>query len=111
MGLGRGAARLPRRPRRRALRQPGSPRHPARRPGPHLAFGYGIHQCLGQQLAQVELQVLYNILARRVPTLKLAVPLEEVPFKTAVDIYDVHAPRSPGEPLSATARSDLTITH
>ncbi|MFJ8019438.1 cytochrome P450 [Streptomyces sp. NPDC096311] len=57
----------------------------------HLAFGYGIHQCLGQPLARVELQVFYATLARRVPTLKLAVPLEEVPFKTDALIYGVHA--------------------
>ncbi|MEV4036321.1 cytochrome P450 [Streptomyces umbrinus] len=56
----------------------------------HLAFGYGIHQCLGQPLARVELQVVYSTLARRIPTLRLAVPLEEVPFKTDVDIYGVH---------------------
>ncbi|MFC4507767.1 MULTISPECIES: cytochrome P450 [Streptomyces] len=57
----------------------------------HLAFGYGIHQCLGQPLARVELQIVYTTLARRIPTLRLAVPLEEVPFKTDVDIYGVHA--------------------
>ncbi|MEV8548034.1 cytochrome P450 [Streptomyces sp. NPDC051572] len=57
----------------------------------HLAFGYGIHQCLGQSLARVELQVLYETVARRVPTLDLAVPVEEIPFKTDVDIYGVHA--------------------
>ncbi|MFJ8019440.1 cytochrome P450 [Streptomyces sp. NPDC096311] len=57
----------------------------------HLGFGYGIHQCLGQPLARVELQVFYATLARRVPTLKLAVPLEEVPFKTNAEIYGVHS--------------------
>ncbi|MFF3371970.1 cytochrome P450 [Streptomyces sp. NPDC002680] len=57
----------------------------------HLAFGYGIHQCLGQPLARVELQIVYSTLARRIPTLRLAVPLEDVPFKTDVDIYGVHA--------------------
>ncbi|MFI6692985.1 cytochrome P450 [Streptomyces sp. NPDC050433] len=57
----------------------------------HLAFGYGIHQCLGQPLARVELQIVYSTLARRIPTLRLAVPLEEVPFKTDVEIYGIHA--------------------
>ncbi|UIX29279.1 cytochrome P450 [Streptomyces sp. GQFP] len=55
----------------------------------HLGFGYGIHQCLGQPLARVELQVFYETLARRIPTLRLAVPLEEVAFKTDADIYGV----------------------
>lgn len=46
----------------------------------HHAFGYGVHQCLGQSLARVELQVAYSTLYRRIPTLALAVPFEEVPF-------------------------------
>lgn len=57
----------------------------------HLAFGFGIHQCLGQPLARVELQVVFATLARRIPTLHLAVPISEVPFKTDVDIYGVHS--------------------
>jgi cytochrome P450 len=47
----------------------------------HFAFGYGIHQCLGQALARVELQIIFETLIRRVPTLKLAVPVDQVPFK------------------------------
>ncbi|MCU7724298.1 cytochrome P450 [Actinoplanes sp. KI2] len=46
----------------------------------HHAFGFGVHQCLGQSLARVELQVVYGTLYRRIPTLALAVPFEEVPF-------------------------------
>ncbi|MEU4242629.1 cytochrome P450 [Actinoplanes sp. NPDC026619] len=46
----------------------------------HHAFGYGAHQCLGQSLARVELQVAYGTLYRRIPTLALAVPFEEVEF-------------------------------
>ncbi|MBB2947076.1 cytochrome P450 [Actinoplanes lutulentus] len=46
----------------------------------HHAFGYGSHQCLGQSLARVELQVIYGTLYRRIPTLALAVPFEEVEF-------------------------------
>ncbi|GAA3612552.1 cytochrome P450 [Nonomuraea rosea] len=46
----------------------------------HVAFGYGPHQCLGQSLARVELQVVYSTLYRRVPTLRLAVPFEEIEF-------------------------------
>jgi cytochrome P450 len=46
----------------------------------HHAFGCGAHQCLGQSLARVELQVVHGTLYRRIPTLALAVPFEEVPF-------------------------------
>lgn len=47
----------------------------------HHAFGWGPHQCIGQQLARIELQVVYPTLLRRVPTLKLAVPFFELRFK------------------------------
>ncbi|MCU1679834.1 MAG: cytochrome [Amycolatopsis sp.] len=56
----------------------------------HVAFGYGVHQCLGQPLARVELQVVYSTLYRRVPTLALAVPLEELNFKHDMLVYGVH---------------------
>ncbi|MCT9084836.1 cytochrome P450, partial [Streptomyces fulvoviolaceus] len=49
----------------------------------HHAFGWGIHQCLGQQLARIELQVVYGALYRRIPTLRLAVDREELTFRPA----------------------------
>jgi cytochrome P450 len=52
----------------------------------HLGFGYGVHQCIGQNLARVEMQVAFATLARRLPGLKLAVSPEELKFKQA-DIY------------------------
>ncbi|WP_086663316.1 cytochrome P450 [Lentzea kentuckyensis] len=59
--------------------------------GHHVAFGHGIHQCLGQQLARVEMAVGFTELLRRLPTLKLAVPADEVPLRTDMSIYGVHA--------------------
>jgi cytochrome P450 len=56
----------------------------------HVAFGYGVHQCLGQPLARVELQVVYGTLYRRMPTLRPAVPLEEIRFKHDMLVYGVH---------------------
>ena len=47
----------------------------------HVAFGYGVHQCLGQPLARVELQVVYSTLYRRIPTLALAVPARRAPVQ------------------------------
>ncbi|MGW6421456.1 cytochrome P450 [Nocardia sp. NPDC055053] len=47
----------------------------------HLGFGFGPHQCVGQQLARAELQIVFRTLVRRVPALRLAVPLDEVEFK------------------------------
>ncbi|MFG2095909.1 cytochrome P450 [Streptomyces sp. NPDC048612] len=56
----------------------------------HLAFGHGAHQCLGQQLARVEMRVAFPALFRRFPTLRLAVPPEDVPLRDAMNIYGVH---------------------
>jgi cytochrome P450 len=46
-----------------------------------VGFGYGRHQCVGQQLARAEMQIVFPTLLRRIPTLKLAIPFDEVPFK------------------------------
>ncbi|MCZ0975033.1 cytochrome P450 [Streptomyces albulus] len=47
-------------------------------PQPHLAFGAGPHSCLGQALARTELQVVLDVLLRRLPSLELAVPVSEL---------------------------------
>ncbi|MCK7624778.1 cytochrome P450 [Streptomyces sp. RS10V-4] len=47
----------------------------------HLAFGFGIHQCLGQNLARAEMEIALRSLFRRIPGLRLAVPAAEIPFK------------------------------
>ncbi|MDT0456312.1 cytochrome P450 [Streptomyces sp. DSM 41527] len=56
----------------------------------HLSFGHGIHQCLGQQLARIEMRAGFEGLLRRFPTLELAVPANEVKLKTDMNIYGVH---------------------
>jgi cytochrome P450 len=62
-----------------------------RNPTSHLAFGFGAHQCLGQQLARVELQEVYTRLYRRIPTMRLAVPFEELRFKDNALAYGVRS--------------------
>ncbi|MFG2793313.1 cytochrome P450 [Streptomyces sp. NPDC048419] len=47
----------------------------------HVAFGFGIHQCLGQNLARAELEIALHTLFDRLPTLRLAAPADEIPFK------------------------------
>ncbi|MEU9886093.1 cytochrome P450 [Sphaerisporangium sp. NPDC051011] len=56
----------------------------------HLSFGHGVHQCLGQQLARMEMRVAYPALLRRFPGLRLADPDEQVPTRTHMAIYGVH---------------------
>ncbi|MFE3882822.1 cytochrome P450 [Streptomyces lydicus] len=57
----------------------------------HIAFGFGVHQCLGQPLARVELQIAVETLLRRLPDLRLAIPFEDVRFRHDMGIYGVHA--------------------
>ncbi|AJC54897.1 MULTISPECIES: cytochrome P450 [Streptomyces] len=47
----------------------------------HVAFGFGVHQCLGQNLARAEMEIALRSLFRRIPDLRLAVPAAEIPFK------------------------------
>jgi cytochrome P450 len=45
----------------------------------HMAFGFGVHQCIGQPLARAELRIALVELSRRFPDLRLARPIGEVP--------------------------------
>ncbi|MFI2378688.1 cytochrome P450 [Streptomyces sp. NPDC018964] len=56
----------------------------------HVAFGYGVHQCLGQNLVRVEMEIAYRKLFERIPTLELAVPQEELAFKYDGILFGLH---------------------
>lgn len=47
-----------------------------RKPNPHLGFGYGIHYCLGANLARLELRVLFEELLTRFSSARLVKPVE-----------------------------------
>ena len=57
----------------------------------HVAFGFGTHQCLGQNLARVEMQVAWPRLFERIPHLRLAVDTEELPFKKNSIVYGLRS--------------------
>ncbi|MFE2042284.1 cytochrome P450 [Streptomyces sp. NPDC059477] len=52
-----------------------------REPAPHMAFGHGVHYCIGAPLARMQLRSAYLALWRRFPKLRLAVPHEEIRFR------------------------------
>ncbi|MFE7594144.1 cytochrome P450 [Kitasatospora sp. NPDC057512] len=57
----------------------------------HMAFGFGVHQCLGQPLARAELQIALATLFRRLPGLRLTVPRDELAFRTDSFIYGMRS--------------------
>ncbi|QRN97763.1 cytochrome P450 [Archangium violaceum] len=61
-----------------------------RTPHRNLALGHGIHLCTGRALALIELEVVFRTLFQRVPTLRLAVPVEDIPFKQNDNLLGVH---------------------
>lgn len=53
----------------------------------HLAFGYGIHRCVGAELARMELRAAYPALVRRFPTMRLATRPEDLAFRKLSIVY------------------------
>lgn len=64
---------------------------PSREVASHLAFGHGIHRCIGAPLAQMEMRIAFPALLRRFPGLRLAVPYEEVPFRQLSIVYGLES--------------------
>ncbi|MFI7675239.1 cytochrome P450 [Actinophytocola sp. NPDC049390] len=62
---------------------------PHRAPTSHLAFGHGVHRCIGAELARMELRAAYPALLRRFPNLRLATPSDELTFRKVSIVYGV----------------------
>ncbi|MEU6486654.1 cytochrome P450 [Streptomyces sp. NPDC046887] len=57
---------------------------------PHLAFGHGIHLCLGMELARVEMRSAWRGLVTRFPTLRMAAPPEDIRWRDDQIVYGVY---------------------
>lgn len=64
---------------------------PHRAPTSHLAFGYGVHRCIGAELARMELRAAYPALLRRFPTMRLATEAEELNYRKVSIVYGVES--------------------
>ncbi|WP_433782500.1 cytochrome P450 [Actinomycetospora sp. CA-101289] len=79
-----------------ANRDPAAVDHPddldvTRAVAPHVAFGHGVHHCLGAPLARAEMAVAFPALLRRFPTLALGTPYEEIEFRSATVVHGLRA--------------------
>lgn len=58
---------------------------------PHVGFGYGAHQCVGQALARLELQEAIPAIIRRLPSLTLDGDMSELRFRHDMSTFGLHA--------------------
>jgi cytochrome P450 len=63
----------------------------SRAPNRHLAFGMGIHFCLGAPLARLEGRIAIQTLVQRYPKLQLAIPFEEVKWRNSTMLHGLHS--------------------
>lgn len=77
----------------------------------HVAFGYGVHQCLGQPLARLELQIAYPALLRRFPDLRVSAPVSDLDFRADKIVYGVRELPVTWSPVSARlSRADFATS-
>jgi cytochrome P450 len=57
----------------------------------HLAFGHGVHHCIGAPLARMEMRIAFPALLQRFPNLTLAVPFDEIQFRANHVVYGLHS--------------------
>ena len=73
----------------------------------HLAFGHGVHHCLGAPLARMEMRIAFPALLRRFPTLALAEDFDEVQFRSFHFIYGLKS--LAGDMVRVEADRDVCI--
>jgi len=76
-----------------------------RSPNPHMAFGFGAHFCLGNQLARLELKVMIDRLLARLPDIRLDIDRSDLPRREANFISGIES-----MPVSFTPTSPLRST-
>jgi cytochrome P450 len=64
---------------------------PAKESSNHLAFGHGLHRCVGSELARMELRAAFPALARRFPDLQLAVEAGDLEYHAKSIVYGIEA--------------------
>ena len=64
---------------------------PRRSPTSHVAFGHGVHRCIGAELARMELREAYPALLRRFPEMRLATPADELTYRKVSIVYGVES--------------------
>ncbi len=64
---------------------------PTREPTRHLAFGWGMHRCVGAELARMELRTALRMLAERFPDLAMAADISDLEFRKLSAVYGVEA--------------------
>ncbi|WP_249666211.1 cytochrome P450 [Nocardioides faecalis] len=77
---------------------------PTREPTRHLAFGWGMHRCVGAELARMELRTALRMLAERFPDLRMAADIDDLDFRKLSIVYGVESlPVHLGERQPASA--------
>jgi len=64
---------------------------PTRDPVRHLSFGWGMHRCVGAELARMELRTALRMLAERYPDLSMAADIGDLDFRKLSAVYGVEA--------------------
>lgn len=70
---------------------PGEAMCPMKGSSNHLAFGHGLHRCVGAELARMELRAAYPALARRFPNMELAIDQDDLQYHAKSIVFGLEA--------------------